>query len=125
MNWKKEVARDLIALGGIPFFGLVIIRSLIGEFMTFFYQLIIALVVSLILAYILKRTNQPMARGIILIVFTSLYYQHNLFTAFAILLGLLILGSLVYSKVEKNSIVKGIIVGVVSVLVAYFVAPVL
>ena len=43
-NWKKEVARDIIAFGSIPFFGIVLARALIGPYWEFVYQIIIAFV---------------------------------------------------------------------------------
>ena len=41
VNWKKETARDIIAIGSVPFYLIVIIRTLVGPFWEFFYQLLI------------------------------------------------------------------------------------
>ena len=42
-NWKYEIARDSMAFGSILFYLIVLVRSTIGEYMVFVYQLLIAL----------------------------------------------------------------------------------
>lgn len=122
-NWKKEVARDCIALGSIPFYFIVIIRAIIGQYAIFVYQLLIALIALSILSLIIKKSDMYTARCFILWVATSLFYQHTLYTTFAFLLWILVVISSYYLKVKKSTIIKGIILGIISVGVAYYLAP--
>ncbi|TKJ17166.1 hypothetical protein CEE44_01365 [Candidatus Woesearchaeota archaeon B3_Woes] len=122
-NWKKEIARDLLALGGIPFYFIVLIRAIIGKYSPFVYQLVITLVVLVILSLIFKNSNQHIARGLILVFFTSLFYKDILFTIFASLLWLFMIFSLFYLKVKSKEIVKGVLFGVISMTMGYYLTP--
>jgi len=118
-NWKREIARDFVALGSIPFYFIVIIRAIIGQFPPFIYQLVIALFVILILSKIIKNSNEYVARGLVLVVFTSLFYKATLYTIFAFLLWFMMIVSSSYLKVKPNEIVKGILFGALSVIISY------
>ncbi|MAG60921.1 hypothetical protein CL619_03995 [archaeon] len=119
-NWKKEIARDAIAFGSILFYFIVIIRAIIGKYMPFVYQLLIAISILIILSFIIKNANQHIARVVPLVVFTSLFYNDNLFTIFVILLFLVMIISAFYIKEKKEVIVKGVVLGVVAALGAYY-----
>ncbi len=122
-NWKKEIARDLLALGGIPFYFIVVIRAIIGKYSPFVYQLVLALAVLVILSLIFKNFNQQIARGLILVFFTSLFYNDMLFTIFAFLLWLFMIYSLFYLKIKNNEIVKGLLFGVIGITTGYYLTP--
>jgi len=122
-DWKKEVARDCIALGSIPFYFIVIIRAIIGQYAIFVYQMLIALVVLIALSVVVKKVDIYVARVFVLWVFSSLFYNHNLYTIFAFLLWIFVIISSNYLKTKKNVIIKGVIFGVVSAGVAYYLAP--
>ncbi|HJN56760.1 MAG: hypothetical protein QF436_03615 [Candidatus Woesearchaeota archaeon] len=119
-NWKNEIARDSLAFGSILFYLIVIIRAIIGEYMPFVYQLLIALIILFLLSSIVKNTNQHIARAFILVVFTSLFYKDNLYTLFAALLWVFMIFSAVYIKIKKESIKKGIILGIFAMLISYY-----
>ena len=121
-NWKKEVARDTLALGSIPFYFIVIIRAVIGQYLIFIYQLLIAALVLFLLLKI-KKSNAHIARGFILAVFTSLFYKENLYTTFAFLLWIVMIISANYLKIKKNEIFNGIIFGIIAGLASYFLSP--
>lgn len=124
-SWKKETARDAMAFGSILFYLIVIIRAIIGEHIAFVYQVVISLVVLAILSFIIKKANHHIARAVPLVVFTSLFYQDNLFTLFAVLLFLAMLISAFYIKEKKKAIFNGVISGVIASLAGYYLAPVL
>ena len=119
-NWKYEIARDTMAFGSILFYLIVIARATIGKYMPFVYQLLIALAILAISSFIIKSTNHHIARAFVLVVFTSLFYKDNLFTFFAALLWIFIIGAAFYIKVNKKSIAKGIILGVIAALISYY-----
>jgi hypothetical protein len=121
-DWKKEISRDCIALGSIPFYFIVMIRSIIGKYAIFVYQLLIALVILIVLSKIVKKSDMYVARTFVLVVFTSLFYQHNLYTIFAFLLWGLVIVSSNYLKVKKNVIIKGAILGIIGSGIAYYLA---
>ena len=117
-NWKKELARDIIALGSLPFYGLVIIRAIIGE-MRLMYHVVIALVILFLLAQIVKQANQHIARGVVLAIFISFFYQDTLFTIFAILLVGAMVFSLHHLKTKRSEIAWGVVFGAISTAVSY------
>ncbi len=118
-NIKEEVARDLIALGGLPFYFLVIVRSSIGDYFTFLCQILIALLVLYLISKVVKNSNLHIARGFILVIFTSIFYEALPFTIFSILVWGCMIISLRYLKIDNKEIIKGVASGVVSVIIAY------
>ena len=124
-DWKKEIARDSIALGSILFYAAVVIRSLIGEHWLFFTQVILAGVVLFLLSKVIKSANMYLARGIIVAVFTSLFYNDNLFSVFAFVLLVLAFISLNYLKVKRNVILNGLLLGIISTVISYYLSPLL
>jgi len=123
VNWKKEVARDLIALGSIPFYFLVIARSLVGKYFLFTYPLIIGLLFLFLISLFFKKFNPYLSRVFVLIVFTILFYNDMIYSIFAIIAGVLLLVSLFYLKKPKKDIGFGLVFGIIASLIAYYVAP--
>lgn len=119
-NWKKEVARDIIALGSIPFYFLVIARATVGMYLAFVYQLAIALPVLIVLSFLIKKSNQYIARGFIVVFFTSLFYKSPLYTVFAFLTWAGMIISLRYLKSKNKEVIKGVVVGIISTLISYY-----
>ena len=118
IKWRG-IARDTLALGSIPFYSIVIIRAIIGKYLPFIYQLSIAFIILFIFSKLLKNSNQHIARGLILAVFTSVFYKEIIFTIFAAILFFAMIVSLFYLKVKRNELLKGIISGIVSTAVSY------
>jgi len=83
-KWKKEIARDCLALGSIPFYFIVAVRAVIGKHMLFVYQMIISAIVLFILFKLIKDSNMHIARSLILIIFTSIFYKDLYYTIYAI-----------------------------------------
>ena len=124
-NWKQELARDSMAFGSILFYFIVIIRAIVGKFMPFVYELLIALAILIVLSFVIKKANHHIARAIPLVVFTSLFYQENLFTVFAVLLLVFMFGAAIYIKEKKEAVVKGIILGLIASLASYYLSGIL
>ena len=119
-SWLKEIARDLLALGSIPFYFLVAIRAVIGKYNVFVYQMIIAAIVIFVLYFIIKDSNMHVARALVTLVFTSLFYKESLFTVFASLILILSLISAYYIKRKTGYVVRGIVSGIISSLAGYY-----
>ena len=118
-GWLRELARDFVALGGIPFFILVLVRVSLLERPDFFSQFIIAGVIFIILMLIFK-SDMYSGLGLIVLVFTIIYYEQTRFTIFAILAYILLIISLFYLKIDKKHIFKGISFGVIGTIISYY-----
>ena len=118
-NAKDEAARDLIALGGLPFYLLVLVRSTIGGYLSFLSHVAVALPVLYLLSKAVKGSNLHIARGFILVIFASVYYSALPFTVFSLLVWCGMIYALIYMKTDKGEILKGIALGVVSVVISY------
>jgi hypothetical protein len=121
-DWKNELARDLIALGSPLFYSLVVARALIGPFFTFFYQLIISVLLLYILSLILKSSNSYVSRGFVLTVLTGLFYQDIFFAVFSSLIYLGLIFSAFCLGISKREIRRGVAIGMVSVIAGYLLA---
>ena len=118
--WLKEIARDLLAIGSIPFYFLFIIRAIIGEYKIFVYHLIISAISIFILYFIIKDANLHISRSFVALVFSSLFYKEMLFTVFASLVWVLMLFGAYYIKRRFSPIIRGIIIGALSSLAGYY-----
>ena len=121
-NLKKEAARDFLALGSWIFFILVVARALIKPYRPFVDQIIIAGIILLLINLIIKDSDGYIGRGIILVIFTILFYEDRLFTIFAILalIGLII--SSYFIGNNKLKIGKGIVIGALVSWASYYLA---
>ena len=119
-DWKYEIARDSMAFGSILFYLVVLVRSTIGEYLVFVYQLLIALGFLIISSFFIKKANHHLARAFVLVVFTSLFYKDAPFTVFAALVWVFMIGSAFYIKENKKSIYRGIVLGIIAALVSYY-----
>ena len=119
-NWRHEFARDSLAFGSILFYFIVIIRAIIGDYMPFVYQLLVALVIIYILSFVVKKANRHIARAAPLVVFTSIFYKDNLYTTFAFLLWVFMILAAVYIRESKRGIIKGIIFGIIASFFSYY-----
>jgi hypothetical protein len=118
-NVKDEIARDLVALGGLPFYLLVLVRSSIGGYMSFLSHIAIALPALYLLSKAVKDPNLHIARALILVVFTSIFYDALPFTIFSTLVWCVMIYALVRLNKSAGEILKGIALGAVSVVISY------
>jgi hypothetical protein len=121
-GWKKEVARDVLALGSWIFYLIVIVRALIKPYRPFVDQMIIAGVVLLVLGFLIKESDGYLARGLVMVVFTSIFYKDDLFTGFVTLVFIGMIASSRYVGNSFRKIIIGLIIGAVSVGAGYYVA---
>ncbi len=119
-NWKQHLARDTIALGGLTFYFLVIARALIAPYLTFTYQLLIALISLTILSLIIKDSENNIARITIAAFFAIMFYNKQGFTIMAIMVYIATIISAIYLQKTKLEITKGIILGIISVAIGYY-----
>lgn len=116
--WLREMARDIVSLGGFPFFVLVLVRVWMLDNLVYFSQFVVAgIVVGLV--FLILRQNIYSGLGLIVLVFTSLYYDDFNFTIFGIVAYVLLLVSLFYLKEDKKKILLGVVLGALGVAVSY------
>ncbi len=118
-EWTKETARDLIAFGSIPFLLLTIARVSVCD-AYYPMQFIISSVLFFILRMIFNAELHA-GLGLILLIFTSIFYSNVLFMAFALIVYAGIIASLFYLKRDKTGILKGILLGSISTGIGYFI----
>lgn len=119
-EWLNEIVRDIIALGGLPFFVIVLIRVFIlPDYPYYLSQFAVAGVIFFI-SMLLFKQNLHAGLGLILLVFTTLLYED---VRFGILVGILyifLIAGLIYLKKDKKKIFIGILIGGVSSLISYY-----
>jgi hypothetical protein len=116
-KWKYTLARDIIALGGIPFLLITIIRVSVLEL---YYPM--QFIISSIVFFLMRRMWKGSLHagiGLILFVFISLFYESWLFFGFALALYIGLVFSLVYLRMHSVDISKGILFGAISSVVGY------
>ena len=116
----KGVSRDLLALGGLPFFLLAVSRSLIGNYYPYTFQLLISLVLITLVSLFVK-TNLHLARSLVVLIFSVLFYNEIKFTIFASLIWILLIGSTFYLKQDRKQIVKGVLLGGIVSIITYYI----
>jgi len=119
---KKEIARDLIAFGSIPFYVILLARAMVGPYWAFVQQLSIAAIILIIISLFVKKSNYHLSRAIILTVFSTLFYLNTAFTIVAFLVLALMFGSLFYLKTKRSEIINGAVVGIATAAVTYYLA---
>ncbi|MBS3087519.1 hypothetical protein J4226_02895 [Candidatus Pacearchaeota archaeon] len=116
--WLRETMRDIVALGGLPFFVLVLARVWMLDNVTYFSQFAIAGIFFGLVFFLLKQ-DWHAGMGLIALVFTSLYYEDVVFGVFGIAIYLALLASLIYLEKDWKKVGLGILVGGISVLVSF------
>ncbi len=131
MTWKKELLRDLEALGSYLFFILVAARSLIGMHFSFFSQMAVGFVASLILWQVVKlafgvKSSSHIMNSVIVWAVVNLYYKSVGFAFFTLVLfALMFYAHSVLRKHKKYEMVAGFIIGVLSSCIAVWVSNIL
>jgi len=118
-NLLRETARDILALGSIPFFLLVIVRVMMLEKPYFPGQFIIAGVIFFILFAIFKSDIYS-GLGLIMLTFTILFYRDLQFSILAVIIYVLLITSLFYLGKERNMILKGVFFGAISTAISWW-----
>jgi len=116
----RKVARDVLALGSWVFFALVIVRALIGPFYPLLSQVVIAGIFVLIVGLLFKDYDGYLSRGIILAIFTCLFYRDTLYSAFVTLVVAAMIWSS-YSVGRKNKeVIWGVVIGLLGSGIGYY-----
>jgi len=99
---RQEIARDLMGFGSVPFLLLVVVRvAMVGNFLELFHIVVAVVLLGLVSVWV-KPINFHTARIVILVIFTSIFYEDLYYAVFASLIGLTaIFGFIKYLKKER------------------------
>ncbi|MBT3405219.1 hypothetical protein HN832_01420 [archaeon] len=109
-DWKAEFLRDLIGIGSVPFFALVVVRIWIANNNFYLGQLLISGVLFLLLSYLFKSSIYS-GLSLIALIFTGSYYLDKRYWAFGILVYFGLIYALDYLGKEKKKIFFGCLFG--------------
>ena len=118
-EWIKDITRDLVALGSIPFFILVLVRVYLLDKPEYFGQFLVAGIILIVLAIFMKISLYS-GLGFVILVFTNLYYQDTRFLIFSVIAYILLVVALFNIKDKKQGIIKGIFFGIITSGVSYY-----
>ena len=113
----KELARDFIAFGSIPFLIMTIVRVSVIH-IDYPLQFIISSIVFFTLNVKFKGEMHA-GIGLILLTLTSLFYNHALYAIFALFVYMGIIISLLYLERDRALIFRGILLGAISTGIGY------
>lgn len=118
-EYLREAARDLIALGSPVFFIIVIARVYLLSNYSYLSQFIIGAAIFLPLAFFFK-SNMYSGMGLIVLIFTTLFYNDLKFTVFGTAVYLLLLASLTYLDYDRKKIILGTFIGAISTGISWY-----
>jgi hypothetical protein len=98
---------------------------MIGQYMIFVYQLLIAAIILYLISIFFKDSNSHIARALIIVLFTSIFYKELLFTVFAFLLWIIMIYAAYFIKIDKNEITKGLVFGIIAATLSYYLSPII
>jgi len=118
-DWKHETARDLMALGSIPFVIIVLARiTMLGNFRQLFHIIVAILLVSIV-SYKVKKISYHSSIIVILAIFTSLFYASYYFATFA---AVITIGALYGIKTYlKGRVYLSAALGILCSIIAYLI----
>ena len=114
----KEIARDIVALGSPIFFILVVARIYLLSNFEYLSQFVIAGILFLVLFFIFKADIYS-GLGLIVLIFTMIYYDDLKFGIFGALLYIGLILSLVYLNKGKKEVFLGAVFGAISALISH------
>lgn len=112
-QWVREVQRDVLALGSVVFYLLVVGRSLVGPF----WDLVVPLLVvaaGLILAYpLLRHIDLYVTRAAVIAVLLTKHYDDDVFGLFAAVAFVALVVFAFQLGRPRATILRGLALGVV------------
>jgi len=123
IKWKKwldEFCRDILALGGVLFYFLFIGRALVAPHYDYALQLVFSILVYIFLLIFIHGGEGHVARALIAIVFSVMYYDDFGFNVFIGIAYVFLLFSVLYLKKSWVSVMKGLALGIISSIIGYF-----
>jgi len=116
-DWKKELARDFLAIGSWLFFILVAVRILILPYRWPYlnHLLIAGGLILLIDIFVRGRVNSYVSRGIVIGFYLSIFYENTMFSIFVKLALAGLVASGYYLSRDWKKILYGVVLGLVGI----------
>lgn len=124
-QWVHELERDLMALGSVVFYFLVIGRALVGPFWDLFIPLAIIAVIIIFINFISQEFDLYIARGIVMAIFVTRHYGDIVFGIFAAVVMIAMIISSVRLGTPRQKITRGALLGLICSALLYPFAVVL
>jgi hypothetical protein len=118
-RWLHEVQRDLMALGSVVFYVLVLGRALVGPFWDLATPLLVVGVALLAVNALLSQADLYLTRALIVAVLVTRHYGDLVFGMFAAAAFVLMVLSAPGLGRSRSSIVQGLALGVVLSVAGY------
>lgn len=118
-TFVDKTSLDLLALGSWVFYVIVLARAFIDVYRPFIDYLIIAAAILVISSAIVKDYDGYTARVIVLVVFTSNFYNSLFFTIFSSVIAALMIVASYNLKTSKKSILQAALVAGIAIGVAF------
>lgn len=112
-DWKSESVRDVVSLGSIPFFFLVLVRLWLLDNPAFLAQFVLSGVLFGLFAYFFGGEIKA-GLAFIASLFTAMYYADLRYSVFIAIVYIFILYGLFYLGREKKAIFFGFVFALIS-----------
>jgi hypothetical protein len=113
-SWLREIQRDLMALGSVVFYLLVLGRALVGPYWDLATPLLVVGVALLAVHPLLNRADLYLTRALIVAVLVTRHYGDLVFGLFGAAAFVLMVLSAPGLGHSRSSIVQGLALGVVA-----------
>lgn len=118
-KWIKQAERDVLALGSVVFYFLVIGRALVGPFWDLFTPLIIVAVILVTVNQFYKDIDLYLTRAMVVGSMTTQHYSDVIFGLFAlVLLAVMVFASYNQGN-SRPKIIRGLMLGLVLSTIFY------
>jgi hypothetical protein len=121
-GWLREAARDLLALGSVVFYVLVLGRALVGPYWDLAVPLAVAGAGRAIAIPVLRSTDLYLTRGLLVAVLVTRHYGDAVFGVFAAVAFVLMVVAAVGLERGRSAVARGVALGAVLSAAGYVLA---
>jgi len=111
-GWLREVARDLMALGSVVFYVLVLGRALVGPYWDLAVPLTVAGLALAAATAVLRSTDLYLTRGLLVAVLVTRHYGDVVFGVFAGVAFVLMVAAALLLERGRTAVGRGVVLGV-------------
>ncbi len=123
-DWLQNVERDVMALGGVVFYALVVGRSLVGPYWDLVTPLLVLGAVLLAAYPLLRSTDLYLTRALLVGVLVSRHYDDPIFATFTAVIYVLMIVAAVRLGRPHADVTRGVALGVVASTIGWLIAGV-
>ncbi len=118
---RREMVRDLMGLGSVPFLLLVVVRvAMVGNFLELFH-ILTAVALFGLAGFVVAGLHYHTGRLVIMAIFTSVFYDDIYFTIFAALITIAAVFSFA-RYLESIKVYASLVLGLLCSLASYLIS---